>query len=185
MNNNGTTVLWKGRMAKPWDNGIGYMAIGLTTLGKSVNLYVHRMVLQTFEPHKNFEKMEVNHIDGDKSNNRLENLEWVTSKENIRHAWDTGLMGIGEFKLGDVPCGSCGKYNKVSRDTGAYCDNYCMRLSEKVVQNRPDSDELYEMLKENTFNNIGRLYKVKGNTIKRWCKEYGIPHLASYYKKYK
>ena len=50
--------------------------------------YVHRLVAQAFMSN---EKETVNHIDGDKHNNNVDNLEWATRSENMKHAWDTGL----------------------------------------------------------------------------------------------
>ena len=47
---------------------------------------VHRLVLETFKPIKNMNKLQVNHKDGNKSNNSLSNLEWVISSENLYHA---------------------------------------------------------------------------------------------------
>lgn len=64
--------------------------------GKSRRVHAHRIVLATFNPVPGWENLEVNHKDGNKSNNKLENLEWVTTKENIHHAWETGLARGGE-----------------------------------------------------------------------------------------
>ena len=49
---------------------------------------VHRLVLETFNPSAG---LEVNHINGDKSNNCLTNLEWVSRSGNVRHAYKSGL----------------------------------------------------------------------------------------------
>ena len=55
-----------------------------------VGKYVHRLVAEAFIPNPNGLK-EVNHIDGNKANNSIENLEWVNRQQNIDHAWDNNL----------------------------------------------------------------------------------------------
>lgn len=67
------------------DNGKGYRVLSLYKDGVQHQVTVHRLVAQAFIPNpKNLP--QVNHKDGDKSNNRVSNLEWVTAKENTEHA---------------------------------------------------------------------------------------------------
>lgn len=69
----------------------GYSIIGLNKGGKQYQFFVHRIVAEVFIPNPD-NLAEVNHIDGNKQNNRAENLEWCSHYENIHHAFDTGLM---------------------------------------------------------------------------------------------
>ena len=69
---------------------IGYTEVNFHVKGKSLVKLVHRLVAETFIPNP-LGKREVNHINGDKTDNRVENLEWVSPKENINHAFETGL----------------------------------------------------------------------------------------------
>ena len=60
--------------------------------GKKKTYRAHRLVLMAFNPVDDMDKLEVNHINGNKKGNRLENLEWTTSSENQKHAVETGLQ---------------------------------------------------------------------------------------------
>jgi len=77
---------------KQQTNRKGYCRIWLSNKGKYKFARVHRLVLLSFKggPPEGMEY--VNHIDGDKSNNCLDNLEWVSHKSNIRHAITNGLI---------------------------------------------------------------------------------------------
>lgn len=73
----------------------GYLALTLCNKGKSKRVQIHRMVAEAFLP--NIEgKLQVNHINGVKTDNRLENLEWVTPSENILHGLSLGIMNTAK-----------------------------------------------------------------------------------------
>lgn len=73
--------------------GTEYQIINLSKLdGKKRTFRVHRLVMMAFNPVENMDELEVNHLDGNKKNNKLENLEWCTSSENQKHAFKTGLQ---------------------------------------------------------------------------------------------
>lgn len=70
----------------------GYRQVSLVTSeGKHSHFGIHRLLMATFCPRDDIAEMTVNHIDGNKLNNSLENLEWVTASENVRLAHETGL----------------------------------------------------------------------------------------------
>jgi hypothetical protein len=81
----------------------GYLIVYLYTPEKKRDskLKVHRIVAEHFIPNPD-NKPQVNHIDGNKKNNSVGNLEWVTDRENKKHAVSMGLMvstSIGVLKL--------------------------------------------------------------------------------------
>ena len=96
--NNKYTVSTEGRIfsnyynkeVTPKVNWDGYHRVQIWNCGKCNFVSWHRVVAETF-----LEKKEgcnvVNHINGIKTDNRVENLEWVTQAQNIKHAFDTGL----------------------------------------------------------------------------------------------
>ncbi len=74
----------------PKVNHDGYLRIQLYYKGKCEFVSIHRLIAETFIANPE-NKAVVNHIDGNKQNNAVDNLEWCTQSENIRHAYDTGL----------------------------------------------------------------------------------------------
>lgn len=74
-------VKHNGKVLKATDRGRGYLTVFIC--GK--NRYLHRIIAQTFIPNPE-NKEQVNHIDGDRSNDCVENLEWVSRLENVKHA---------------------------------------------------------------------------------------------------
>ena len=86
---NSKTKNWlKGQISKN-----GYLSYHLSIDGDKVRKYAHRMVLETFLPNKNVD-LEINHKDGNKLNNSLSNLEWVTSSQNKQHAIENNLYKV-------------------------------------------------------------------------------------------
>lgn len=76
---NGTRHFHSGKILTPTLNKYGYYYVHLKKEGSNKKIYVHRLVAQAFIPNKN-NKEEVNHIDCNPANNKVDNLEWVTHK---------------------------------------------------------------------------------------------------------
>lgn len=72
-------------------SGNGYQYVGLSKNGHYYSRRVHRLVALAFIPNPDH-FTQVNHLDGDKHNNRLSNLEWCTPLQNVRHAVKNGLI---------------------------------------------------------------------------------------------
>ena len=70
----------------------GYYVVNL----KGKLYYIHRLVAENFIPNPNH-LPQVNHIDGNKQNNKVDNLEWCTASENIKHAYSMGLIDINKI----------------------------------------------------------------------------------------
>lgn len=80
----------RGKKLKPATDKNGYLRITLTNNGKRKSYHVHRLVARAFLDNYD-NKLQVNHKNGIKDDNRIENLEMVTLQENIKHSIETGL----------------------------------------------------------------------------------------------
>ena len=88
------------RPLRPYKTNMGYMEVGFVASRRRYRELVHRLIAMAFvdgyEPGKC-----VNHINGDKLDNRPENLEWISLQENTAHAWREGLVDLrGEKQPG-------------------------------------------------------------------------------------
>lgn len=102
------------KIMKTYKINSGYVCIKLHDTTGRKSFLLHRLVAETFLPNPD-NKAEVNHIDGNKSNNRVDNLEWVTSAENKRHAFSTGLTVYNKPSTGKK-LGNCSRFHNVSWD---------------------------------------------------------------------
>ena len=75
---------------KPSINHNGYLRVELSNNGKRKSYLIHRLVANAYIPNSNI-KLQINHIDGNKQNNNLNNLEWCTPQDNVIHSWKYGL----------------------------------------------------------------------------------------------
>lgn len=100
--------LHKNTLRKPVLTKHGYLRLFIHTNQNIVSCSIHRLVAETYIPNPE-NKPEVNHINGVKTDNRVENLEWVTSKENKTHAISNGLY---DSVIGENHC-----FSTISDDT--------------------------------------------------------------------
>ena len=73
----------------------GYQRLKLRNKGNDKDVYIHRLVADAFLDRKGLKI--VNHVDGDKTNNNVNNLEWVTQRENVSHGNQTGKLTGSSF----------------------------------------------------------------------------------------
>ena len=118
----------------------GYAAIKFTVNGKRSSHLIHRLVLEAFKPSVDATKNEVNHIDENKLNNCLDNLEWVSSKENKQHSIKSGTYdklytlknSLGKKHLPNTKS----KYHNVSYDKARNKWTACVRADGQNLEQK-------------------------------------------------
>lgn len=137
---------YTGRILRGARDRDGYRTVMLYNDGKKYTKKIHRLVAQYFlEPDP--ERDQVNHKDGNKTNNHVSNLEWCTRSENTRHAYEHKL-----FEANMRP--AIEAHTKIKRDR---------------------YPEIWVMRKQGTtLKNIAEMYGVGISTIHAICKEGGV-----------
>ena len=147
----------------------------------------------------------VHHIDGNRMNNSMENLMvFATHGDHVRYhkmlqntSTDFVLYrinGVYRCELLDVffdksivrdprkrllkPCPYCGS---LILKNSAMCTN-CKHIAERKVV-RPSKQELKQEIRTTPFSKLGEKYNVSDNAIRKWCKQYGLPHKSASIKK--
>jgi len=136
---------------KDADRGTGYRFVSLYKNGNVKKFLIHRLMALAFLPNpKN--KPAVNHKNGIKTDNRLENLEWSTNAQNIQHAWRSGLNettreAVKEAQSKKVICVETGQIFNSAREASGF-----LGLNDKAVSN-----SIYQNCKSGGFHWL--LYK--------------------------
>lgn len=132
----------------------GYPRVNLYEGTKNHTVTVHRLVAKAFVPNP-VNLPEVNHIDGDKMNNNADNLEWVTSSQNQRHAFRLGLQR-----------GQKGEKNGMAR----YSEKDVRLVCELLAKGKRNAE-----IRDETGYSFSFIEKIKyGETWTYITKEYGI-----------
>lgn len=125
-------------------------------------------------------KEVVHHEDEDKQNNNPDNLYvFKTDSDHIRYHHNGIKIKVDDYYVSPSKSGICEICNKYfeysySSQTGKFCSVECSKVSQRRVE-RPTKDELLNLIKNESFLEIGRMYGVSDNAIRKWCKEYGLP----------
>lgn len=116
----------------------GYLTVGFCKDGKKTRHKVHRLVMSAFVGDSD---LQVNHIDGNKENNCLSNLEYVTSSDNIKHAYRTGLKS------------EAGSKNPQSKLTEEQVREICILFQTTTLTNKKIAD-MYNLKSDETIRRI-------------------------------
>ncbi len=126
-----------------WKDNVGYLQVKLKKNGKNYYKRVHRLIAEHFIPNPNG-LPQVNHIDGDKTNNNINNLEWTNNKTNTQHGYDNNLYHSKHRCIGV----------KVFDKSGNYLNTYksIRETADQLNINRKTLSRILFDDKENNYN---------------------------------
>ena len=136
---------------------VAYYAPDNPNANKAGIIYQHRELMSLFLGRPLLTEEHVHHIDGDRANNSLDNLEILSRAEHARIS--------AKCTKRVIFCPVCGKETTNKK----YCSDACFKFSLRVVK-RPDRDTLKQDLSEMSWCAVGRKYGVTDNTVRKWAK---------------
>ena len=115
----------------------GYVYVHLCNDGEERTIRLHRLVAETFIPNPN-KLPQINHIDGNKENNRIDNLEWCTASENEKHAYKIGLANnnnqkikVGQYSIKGELLRTFDSLSEASKITGVHIQKISLCINDK------------------------------------------------------
>jgi hypothetical protein len=164
---NGRKQILNDKILKPIPNTYGYLKVRCYLQNRSVkNIYIHRLVAKYFLPNSN-NTLQVNHKNGIKTDNFVDNLEWVTCKENINHAWGIGLSKPTNCKKIMIGCLQFDTIVKASDYLGVD-RNVLPKAIAKGFYLKKNQPVVYNGVKFNSFKEASRAVGVNPKTIKKY-----------------
>jgi HNH endonuclease len=163
----------------------GYKMIYLPShhrAGKDGMVYEHIYLAEQYIGRKILLEEDVHHIDEDRSNNSRENLLVFKTHEDHSRFHKTGIMVLTEDGTYISPkqieirvCKHCEKDYEYYKNGETYCSKECASKDSRKSE-RPSKEKLEILIKTIPFVEIGRLYGVSDNAIRKWCKSYELPY---------
>jgi len=149
-------------------------------------VYEHRKVASDAIGRELDRYEEVHHLDGDKSNNRANNLLVLSRGQHAKlHHWlRNGAPGIERFGVDRVNSGKAKAVTSVARcevcgnclqaKQKRACSRECVNVLRRKAKDRPSKAELELMLQTQSYVALGRAYGVSNNAVKKWARTYGL-----------
>lgn len=163
---------FNGKIMSSFVTKIGYIQTTLHKNHKCYKKYIHRLIMEIFNPVDNMENLDIDHIDRDKTNNRLDNLRWVTHKENM-HAWNppgelSKCIDCGKtISRGSIRCFDCESNRR--RNESGYKEK-----ENTIIENK---DKIYEMAVSGmNVTEISKYFGMSWQTFGRICRRIGITY---------